>query len=139
MEVSLGLALVIFLVLSLLKIVLIVISLIKGGTLVKNPIIFAGIQLYTIITSILIIIFRADGNILGYIIGVIYIIVAIGTIYIKKTNFFISRILTVALIVLSFLTFWYNEAFHIFILIPIITVVIWVILVKTKLIDKFRR
>jgi hypothetical protein len=129
---SLGKALVIFLALSILTIVLICITLIKKGSLVKNPVVFAGIQLYTIITSILILIFRADGNILGYILGVIYIVTAIGVVYIMKTQFFIARMVTVSLIVLSFLSFWYNESFHIFIVIPIIAVVAGIILLKIK-------
>lgn len=129
---SLGKALVIFLALSILTIVLICITLIKKGSLVKNPVVFAGIQLYTIITSILILIFRADGNILGYILGVIYIVTAIGVVYIMKTQFFIARMVTVSLIVLSFLSFWYNESFHIFIVIPIIAVVAGMILLKIK-------
>ena len=130
MKITLGLALVIFLALTVLKIALIFLVLFNKGMLVKNPIIFALTQLYTIITAILILMIRANGNIFGYILGIIYIAGSICAIIIKKNYERIARILTVTLIALSFLTFWYTEYFYLFIVIPIVAVVIYFIILK---------
>ena len=136
-----GWVIVLFLALIVITIGAIFLPLFNKGKLVKNPIIFAINQLYTIITSILLIayVFQTNGNILGYALGIIYIVGSIGAIVIKKTNFLVARILTVILIVLSLLTFWYPEYYQGFIFIPIIAIATWIVLMKTKLIDKIRR
>lgn len=136
-----GWVIVLFLALIVVTILSMFLPLFNKGKLVKNPIMFAIVQLYTIITSILLIIYvyQTSGSILGYVLGIIYIVASIGAIVIKKTNFLVARILTAVLIVLSLLTFWYPEYYQVFIFVPIIAIATWYALMKTKLIEKFRR
>lgn len=105
----LGIALVIFLVLLLINIGIIVITFIKGGKLVKKDIAFAATQLYTVIISIILLAIRTEGKAIGYLIGILFILCSIGVIFLKRIDFLLARILSVVVLVLSNISFWYNE------------------------------
>lgn len=120
----LGIALIIFFVLLLVNIGIIVVTFIKGGKLVKKDSAFIATQLYTLISSILLIIYRADGRIIGYIIGVFFIMCSIGVIWLKKIDFLLARILSVVVLLFANLAFWYNEKHTILLVLTLATIVL---------------
>ena len=108
---GLGEALVIFLILLFLNLALIFINLFKRGMLVKNIVGFAVVQVYILLVAILLIIYRADGKITGYIIGSLFILVSIICMVLRKTKFNLVRILSAESVGLVYISFWYSDKF----------------------------
>ena len=112
MEHYLGYALVLFICIFLLLGGLIFLMLFKKGALVQNIFAFGFLQFFTIIHTVL---RFTTGGTVGKVVGVIFALSAIGAVYIKSKkgcliadipNDFLARIISVILIVLSFLNTW---------------------------------
>lgn len=117
---GLGEALVIFLILLFLNLALIFINLFKRGMLVKNIVGFAVVQVYILLVAILLIIYRADGKITGYIIGSLFILVSIICMVLRKTKFNLVRILSAESVGLVYISFWYSDKFVLLLIISLI-------------------
>lgn len=79
----------------------------KNGEIAKKNLVFVGIQLYTIIISLLYITSLPSNYIFSIIIGFIIILLALGTIVIKKKDFKLARIFSSILILISLILLFF--------------------------------
>ena len=103
-------ALIIFVALMLFNIALIFLNFFRGGKIVKNNTVFFSVEAIVIFFSILLLIYRTEGKLVGYLVGVIYILTAIAAIILKSKDFFLARVLTVEALCLVNVAFWYTES-----------------------------
>lgn len=101
--------LIIFLAYIIINGLLIFFLLYKQGKFVEKGVSFVAVQIYPILVSILLLMYRTNGYLMGYLIGILFIITSIISIVIKKTDSFLSRLLSVFTIILVNISFWYNE------------------------------
>ena len=101
--------LIIFLAYIIINGLLIFFLLYKQGKFVEKGVSFVAVQIYPILVSILLLMYRTNGYLMGYLIGVLFIVTSIISIFIKKTDSFLSRVLSVLTIILVNISFWYNE------------------------------
>ena len=100
---GLGEALVIFLILLFLNLALIFINLFKRGMLVKNIVGFAVVQVYILLVAIL-----------------LFILVSIICMVLRKTKFNLVRILSAESVGLVYISFWYSDKFVLLLIISLI-------------------
>lgn len=101
--------LIIFLAYIVINGMLIFFLLYKQGKFVEKDICFISVQIYPILVSILLLLYRTNGYLMGYLIGTLFIVTPIASIIIRKTDSFLARLLSVFTIVLVNASFWYNE------------------------------
>lgn len=101
--------LIVFLAYIIVNAALIFFLMFKKGKFVDKKICFISVQIYPILVAILLILYRTNGYLMGYLIGALFIATSIASIVLKKTDSFLARVLSVLSIVLVNASFWYNE------------------------------
>lgn len=105
---ALGILNIIFICLAICVLGAICLLFYKNGEIAKNNAVFVGIQLYTIIISLLYITSLPSNYIFSKVIGFIVILLSVGTIVIKKKDFKLARIFSSILILISIILLFFK-------------------------------